>query len=370
MEKPKSPLPWSLRTYKIGDETGILDLCRLVFFEQPADRFSYEYWKWEFPSNSSGSAHITLADDAGKIVGHYAVVPRTIRVEGEIRMGSIVVDVMTHPDYRQQGMFAAIGHEALQDAGRAGIEFSYGFPIRKEVMPGHLKVGWKHIFNIPILARPLHFKPIVQSYINVPLLSDLAALVAAIGYSVGVQPLLYLAQSRPILESDVTVREIKEFDERFDSLWLETNRQFPVMGVRNTEYLNWRYPEHPYHHYRVWVAEKQNKLLGYVVTRTGDLLGLRAGIIVDILADQSSLGVIDQLLQKVILEFQQANDLDLIACMMTKGGPYFAALQRQGLIVTPKVFWFILHMNDPRASTDILMSPLNWYLTWGDTDVI
>jgi len=371
MEKPKSPPPWILRTYKPGDEAGILDLCRRVFFEQPPERFSLDYWRWEFISNSSGVAHISLADDSGKTVGHYAVVPRTIKVNEGVCSGSIVVDVMTHPDYRQQGMFTALGKYALSNSRQSGIEFSYGFPVRKDVMPGHLKIGWEHIFDIPILARPLRFEPIVRSYLNIPVLSRLAALVADIGYQAGVRPFLKLTQ--PHVESDVgvTVRTVKEFDERFDSLWCKASRQFPVMGVRDAKYLDWRYTQHPYYQYRVWVAERGNQLLGYVITRTGNLLGLCAGIIVDILADPDALGVVDQLLQRVNSEFQQADNLDLIACMMTQGGPYFAALQRQGLIVTPKVFWFIIYNNNvPRQSMNLLMLPSSWYLTWGDTDVI
>lgn len=370
MEKSKSITPWVLRAYRRGDEKGILDLCRLVFLDQPSDRFSLDYWQWEFVYNSSGPARIWLADDANKIVGHYAVVPRTLQVNDQVRMGSIVVDVMTHPDYRQQGMFVALGRQALPDAGQAGIEFSYGFPVRKEVLPGHLKVGWQHIFDIPVLVRPLQFKPIVKSYLNMPVLSDLAALVAQIGYWIGAWPLLYLSQLPLEHVTDVTMREVREFDTRFDALWHKAKRQFPVMGARNSAYLNWRYLEHPYYQYRVWVIERGNQLLGYSITRMGDLLGLRSGIIVDMLVDPEILGAIDYLLRRIIFEFQQTKALDLIACMMTKSGPYYAALQRQGLIVTPKVFWFILHLNNPSAPADVLMAPKNWYLTWGDTDVI
>ena len=70
-----------------------------------------------------------------------------MQVGAHQRLGSIVVDVMSHPDYRKQGMFTALGRAGLADAGQAGIDFSFGFPIRKEVMPGHLKVGWRHLFR-------------------------------------------------------------------------------------------------------------------------------------------------------------------------------------------------------------------------------
>ena len=167
-----TPRTWFIRPLREGDEAAILDLARVVFLEQPSDRFSIEYWNWEFKDNSSGAAQIWVAEDNGRIVGHYAIVPRWFQVGPVVRTGSIVVDVMTHPDYRKQGMFVEIGRESLSGAGSAGIEFSYGFPIRDEVMPGHFKVGWRHIFDIPVLVRPLRFRPIVGHYLDRPLVSE------------------------------------------------------------------------------------------------------------------------------------------------------------------------------------------------------
>lgn len=165
---PEPKRSWIIRPYREGEQVDIVNLCKLIFAEQPADRFSLEYWNWEFTANSSGPAKIWIADDNGKVVGHYAVVPRRVQIGNVVRLGSIVVDVMTHPDYRMQGMFAAIGREALVGAANGGIEFCYGFPVRSDVMPGHLKVGWQDIFDIPVWVRPIRFEPLVRHYINLP----------------------------------------------------------------------------------------------------------------------------------------------------------------------------------------------------------
>jgi GNAT superfamily N-acetyltransferase len=371
MEITKLTPTWKLRPYRPGDETSILDLCRRVFSEQSADRFSVDYWKWEFVDNSSGPARVLLADDGGKVVGHYAVVPRNWHISGLPHLGSIVVDVMTHPDYRMQGMFAKLGLQALAEAGEVGIEFSYGFPIRKEVMPGHLKIGWKHLFDIPIFAYPLKFKTVVQTYIKIPVISSLLAGGAYAAYTVGVRPWLSITHRRPASVDEVTIRELTTFDIRFDGLWQRAKCQFPVMGVRDQKYLNWRYPQsHPYYTYRVLAAECGDNLLGYVILRTSELLGLKCGIVVDLLVDPDHLGVVDHLLNRALADFRADKNLDLVAAMMSRDGPYVTALQRHGFMVTPKVFWFILHSNIPQRLPQELLVPSNWYLTWGDTDVI
>ena len=142
------------------------------------------------------------------------------------------------------------------------------------------------------------------------------------------------------------------------------------MGIRDRRYLNWRYTTHPYHSYRVLAAEQNNGIVGYIVARTAKLLGLNSGIIVDLLAHPDFMGCADSLLRAAIASFERDTQLDLVAAMMTKRGSYTTALQRHGFIRTPQVFWFILHLDDQRTPQGPLTSEENWYLTWGDTDVI
>jgi hypothetical protein len=61
---------WSVRGYKNGDEDGILQLIQLAF--KWGDK---KYWNWRYRDNPAGIGRIWLADDAGKIVSHYAMIP-------------------------------------------------------------------------------------------------------------------------------------------------------------------------------------------------------------------------------------------------------------------------------------------------------
>ena len=35
----------------------------------------------------------------------------------------------------------------------AGMDLCVGFPIRPEVFPGHIKVGWKVAFDLPVYFK-------------------------------------------------------------------------------------------------------------------------------------------------------------------------------------------------------------------------
>jgi hypothetical protein len=85
----------------------------------------------------------TIASGYGIIRNKYSLGDQNIGV-------GLVCDVFTNAEYRKLGMFKkvsllAIGREELTDTN-----LLIGFPVRDEVMPGHLSVGWKHVFDMPL----------------------------------------------------------------------------------------------------------------------------------------------------------------------------------------------------------------------------
>jgi len=364
---------WSVRRYADGDEDGILDLARLIFVEQPSDRFTHEYWQWEFIENSAGPACMCVADDHGAIVGYYAAIPTKVKVASVVETGSIVVDVMSHPEYRFQGMFTALGKRSLAEAAASGIKFAYGFPVRPDVMPGHLKVGWKHAFDIPVLVRPLRAGRIVGRVVKPPVLAGLAGLLgsaAQLGYETVARPVMRALYKTPTPTARVVLRDLDTFDERFDDLWSRASTRFSVGVVRDREYLQWRYAHHPYHRYRVTAAEQDGQLVGYSVAREADLMGFPSGVLVDLLVDPRTPAAGHALVRSVTARFAENPHIELVASMMSRASPYFGLLQHHGYIRTPKVFWFIVHINRDDLDAQAVLDAGNWYLTWGDTDVL
>jgi hypothetical protein len=363
---------WKLRPYQNGDETGILELDRKVFFEQSPDRFSKKYWDWEFIMNPDGVSNIWVADDHGLIVGHYAVIPRLWKIDHAYHMGSIVVDVMTDENYRFQGMFSALGKKSLADSGDKGILFSYGFPVREDVMPGHLKVGWEHIFDIPILVYPQNFIPIIQYYLNNEIISKFIGAALNFvwkGYRKITEGFRRIFSKTKI---QYTVREIDTFTEDFDNLWLKASEQFAIVSSRTQAYLNWRYSEHPYYKYRILASYNEEDLVGYAVIRKEKILGLNCGVIVDMFVEHDHLDSLDALVNYVKDFYKSQEDVALIASMISKSNRYYDILKAHSFLLSPKKFWFIVHKNlDALAfNYERLYNQANWLLTWGDTDVM
>jgi hypothetical protein len=63
---------------------------------------------------------------------------------------------MTHPDYRNQGMFTALAKTCIEMAASMGIEVLYGFPNEDSYHGFVHKLNWDHTGDVPQFARVLN----------------------------------------------------------------------------------------------------------------------------------------------------------------------------------------------------------------------
>lgn len=354
---------WKLRPYQQDDEYGIIELRKVVFKDEDPDKENLEFWNWEFKDNFAGQAKMFVADDAGKIVGHYAVVPTAIMVNGHRRNGSIVVDVMTHPDYRFQGMFTKLGEYSLSYSGDEGIDFSYGFPIRKEVLPGHLKIGWEELMQIPVMVFPINFTEITSHYIKTPVLSKILGCIASLGYKA-----VSFAKGRKKLDN-VNIYLNRTLHPQLDSLLQNSLSRHRIVQERTSDFLKWRLLENKFLNYEFLYAEINNELVGYIVLRKTKIMGLNCLAIVDLqFKTDVNPAVIDTCLQQT--KELAKKDCALVGAMLSKNNIYYERLQRVGFLKSPFHFKFIIRSNRKDFSIENIKDADGWFLTWIDTDVM
>jgi GNAT superfamily N-acetyltransferase len=103
-----------------------------------------------------GAAVVLVAKDSGNMVGQYALMPTQLSLGGEIVLGAQSVDTMTHPEYRNQGMFAELAGSCMELAASRGIRVLYGFPNQNSY-PGFVqKLNWDHTGDIHVWMRVLN----------------------------------------------------------------------------------------------------------------------------------------------------------------------------------------------------------------------
>lgn len=96
-------------------------------------------------------------DDAP--VAYYGVIPCFIQFENEKILAAQSADTMTHPTYRNKGLFVKLATHTFQLCIQLGIRLIFGFP-NQHSYPGFIKLGWEmtetmDCFTIPVQTLPL-----------------------------------------------------------------------------------------------------------------------------------------------------------------------------------------------------------------------
>jgi len=349
---------WKVRDGSKMDMRGILSLRGAVFREEEKDKMDPRFWGWEFLEGPDGQGLIYIVEDERKIVGHFADVPRWFSVQGESVLGTLSLDLMVHPDYWRRGIFEALGRYGIERVRKQNGLFLIAFPIRRETIQGLKKIGWEEVAKLPVLVYPVRFSGIINRYLHFPLLSFLAGGVARLLF------FLFRRLERGNGTEKIEIEEMHLLDDQFDHFWQKALSLYPIMGVRNRNYLTWRYLRHPTRTYAIYRAKKSGEMKGYIVLRKVELLNFNSAVIVDLLAlDEVTLAA---LVEKGIQHSQQKGT-DLLAFMVPQGHPYDKILRKRGFLPSPKAFQFMVYFHSKR---EMLNFPEKWYVNWGDTDVI
>ncbi len=113
------------RSYQAGDEIAILELFRIVFGKE----MSSKYWNWRFVNNPfSNELFIELMWDGDKLVGHYAVSPVEMMINGNTEKTALSMTTMTHPEYGGRGIFSQLAESLYGKLSKSNYRMVWGFP--------------------------------------------------------------------------------------------------------------------------------------------------------------------------------------------------------------------------------------------------
>ena len=349
---------WMTREGNEKDMEGILSLRKIVFGQTEEDKLDPRFWRWQIKENPDGVAWIYLAEDGDKIVGHLADLPKRFSVQGRVVLGTLTHDMMVHPDYRRKGVSTATARYGIGKVEREKGEFMTAYSVRVESLNSLLKVGWKEVVGLPVLVFPIRFYGIVKRYLHFKLISLLIGGIARSFYFV------FFQRRKQEKVKGVEIERIDALDAQFDLFWEKAISLYPILGVRDRNYLNWRYLHHPTRTYTIYRALERGEMKGYIVLRKVELLNFKSAVIVDLLALDAR--ILRELVEKGIEDTRQEG-MDLLGFMVPKPHPYYESLRREGFLPSFKTFQFLVYSHQKE---EVLFDPKGWYLTWGDTDVI
>jgi GNAT superfamily N-acetyltransferase len=343
----------------LNDQRSLFELSFPETVGTAVCRLDHYQWKFKtYPGDVKSYQYV--AYDSGQILGFYAAIPFHYRIQGKQYVAGMVCDVMTHPKSRGKGVFTKLGHYATGKMAEAGLDFTTGYPIRPEVIPGHLKVGWQQVFRLPMYIKLLR----LNSFLPKPWRF----------LSVAGNPALRLLNLLPGLFKNKYVIEVKETtvfqDDKaevtsFLQKWIEEQQ---IALEKTVHFLSWR-TSAPEAQYKIVTvkAPDSNELVGMAVVRPTVLRGVEVLAILDVMILRKHYSAADALFDSLGSLAISLNK-DALVCMTNKTWAKNYRFLRNLMIPSPAVFTLIIKKLSALVSMEVLKEEKNWHLFWIDSD--
>ncbi len=321
-----------MRKWRPQDKQSILRLINLV---QPHIKMSETRWEWQYIRNPDGRPEVWLAEDGEKIIAHYAAIPHDLSISGQARIGYMVQDVMTHPDYRERGIYNQMSIEATKVLCNQKHPLNYTFP-NEYSLHAFLRNGWVKAFRIPLL-------------INTRIGTYSRECHNAVG--------------------NVHLTQVSSFEKDADEFALQIKGIFKFAISRSSGYLNWRYAEKPGGQYTLYIAREKKEIVGILVLKkfieSRDFIKTH---IIDLLVLPGADDIL-RLLYSKALDFSIQQNSDELSYWLPDYHPYFQICQEFGFEKREVERYFVVFARESAISLGEASNPGNWHLAMGDSDV-
>ncbi|MFT4059631.1 MAG: GNAT family N-acetyltransferase [Legionella sp.] len=203
--------------------------------------FTAPYYRWKY-SAPAGNAKIALLHDKEGLVAVNAMYPLNLLANGEWIQGWQSCDTATHPRGRRKSYFVQCIKALSNEIGEEAIFFGYPNHTSK---PGLERCGWSHHSDVRTWFRVLPGRKITGFHF---------------------------------------IEQIENFMSEQDAFSRQLAAEGGVTLDRSSAYMNWRYKQHPFHHYEIYGWRENGCLLGLIVLRQARILGKELAIVMETLA--------------------------------------------------------------------------------------
>lgn len=314
------------------------------------------FWKFQsFPNDVKSWEYIATIED--EFAGYYAALPYRYKIGDKTTHVGMVCDVMTSPSFRGKGIFTKLGSYATTELSKV-VPFIMGYPIRKEVIPGHLKIGWQIPFQLPLYMKFLRLNALLKSK-NLGFLSPVANLC------IRMYNLIVHTKTNNTYNYKVTdnIDEVKGYDE-FVNKWLSSVQN---ALLKYADFARWRYgaPERKYQFLLVY--NSVGEMVGFVSFRKIIKESVPSYGILDYMVLPESADCYGYI-NKILAHQAKEDKVEAIMTMMSKYSAEKYCFCKNGFFKSPFVFELIIKNLTKDFSEKDLFNEKDWHLMWVDSD--
>jgi hypothetical protein len=307
---------------------------------------------------------LLMKNNRDEVIAMEGSLPQRFLVDGKEQWVSIACNWTVHPKYRNQRLAQALVNRLRTDnalifawQNAASQKFATRWrkaTARRTEASGSVRT------DMPVvpMIKPIEWGPLVNLLSSNRLIRATASII---GTGTG---RLQRALQRSLPSHDIRVTRIDSFDQSVDQLWRAAACKHRVIAVRDRRYLNWRFTLRPQSPYTIVAAFSDSGMIGYLIFRVADHLGVSCGFLVDYLVEDRT---VFSLVLEHAEELLRNEHVAAIICSVATA-PYRRILFRHGFFPVPfrpRTHLAVqLNSADPRLRAFLEVS--RWFITMGD----
>jgi GNAT superfamily N-acetyltransferase len=303
----------------------------LAFYKKayPGDHIirSSEQWDWQYENNpfTNKKLGIWLAEDesTNTIVGHTGVISEHILIGDKSYSVGWGIDLIVLPEFRGRGIAVGLQQEMIRY-----VDFYMNISMSETTRIVSAKLGAFETQEIVQYVKPLFVPPervihylLLKTYANGTLVKKMTRFLLK---KRGLKQAMKYLKINNVLSSSIS-KKIEKQDEPYtcdyeitelkdsgslayiDEIWKGAEGLFDKIVIRDKTYFKWKYFDQPFKKHHVYIAQKENRALGYMVLREGAEKEPHVGVIVDYLYTKDQISVFNDLLHFAMNYFVSRN---------------------------------------------------------------
>lgn len=355
----------TIRPYKRGDETGILELLKEVFSDNK--RWVPEWWEWRHGKNPAGNSIILVVESNGRIIGHDSSLPFDGTYFGQSVKIGMGTELSIKKEFRGHGIYKKIIGKKYFLGTENGWSFFISFP-NNNASPGLLKHGSLKVYDYPPMIKILN----ASRAARIPHGKSALNCSSLIKMFHGFHKCALFPVSSTKQEKGLNISEDNFFETPYDLFWQKVSRSYNIGVNRTSSYLNWRYALNPTYRYdpryeyRVISVRKGEEIAGFCVLSCTHGETYNTGNIVEFLVLPGFRKTVQILLARINAFFKEKG-MDIIVFRLQHFGPLSFAFYRDGFLPAPlRKDLFAVYPLQKNIDAGALREKHNWLLRPGD----
>jgi hypothetical protein len=315
-------------------------------------------YRWLYLDNPFGKAKAWIAvdDRNNAIAGFTAVFPRLMYVDGEKVLCWNCGDFSINQSYRTLGVAVQLRSAATRIVNERQVPFLYAHPNdRMKIV--HLRAGHKVIGQMVRFAIPLRIDRCLPLFPGRSWVSSGLTYVANALRSIRDQP----RRLRQSFQAKICDRFPE--DAPFNSLLEDVRGRLPIFGLRNYEFLKWRFGMNPMIRLHTLLLYRTGELVGYAFYSFKD-----ETMYINDMFTLPELGISDALISH-LTDIGCDHRAKAVSVTLLESNPLIQSLIGGGYLRRPETSSVIVHTAPGSPWGPMLQDKTNWFMTVGDRDI-